>query len=339
MPFFMEFLNEEADSSLFVYHSSLGTVYLLLYVDDMVITGSNPSMIQSIITRLSKEFSMKDLGDIHYFLDVEVQANEKGLSLSQTKYALDLLQRASMLDAKPISTPFFVAALQYLIITRPDLSFGVNSICQFMHALIEDHFCVLKRILRYVKGTPHYGLQLHKQSIRDLLAYSDADWARCPDIRRFTTGYAIFFGANLVYWSSKKQSIVSHSSAKVEYRSLAVATTNIAWIIQLFRDLHVTPSALPKILCDNKSAIFMVVNPVTRPRSKHIAIDYHFFRELVANGTLKVEFVLSHLQLADSLTKGITKPQFFLFQSKLSVTPSNMLNLKGGDKEEAYDPP
>ena len=123
----------------------------------------------------------------------------------------------------------------------------------------------------------------------------------------------LFFCTNLVSWSFKKQSTVSRSSVEAEYRSLAVATVDIAWIVQLLRDLHVTLSTTPKILCDNQSAIFMAVNPVTRPHSKHIAIDYHFVRELVANGTLKVAFIPSHLQLADSLTKGVTKPQFFLF--------------------------
>ncbi|RVW25418.1 Retrovirus-related Pol polyprotein from transposon RE1 [Vitis vinifera] len=215
------FHSSQADSSLFVYHSSLGTVYLLLYVDDMIITGSTPSLVHTFITRLSNKFSMKDLGDLHYFLGVEVQANEKGLFLSQTKYALDLLQRASMIDAKPISTPFVVGqhlsaegtlfsdptlfrslagALQHLTITRLDLSFS----------------------------TAHHGLQLHKQSTRDLLGYSDADWAGCPDTRRSTTGYAIFFGANLISWSSKKQSTVSRSSAEAKYRSLAITTADIA---------------------------------------------------------------------------------------------------------------
>ena len=124
-----------------------------------------------------------------------------------------------------------------------------------------------------------------------------------------------------------------------EYRSLVVATVDIAWIVQLLRDLHVTLSTTPKILCENQSAIFMVVNPVTRPRSKHIAIDYHFVHELVANGTLKVAFIPSHLQLADSLTKGVTKPRFFLFQSKLSVIPSPTLTLQGDDKGESFDSP
>ncbi|XP_034685771.1 uncharacterized mitochondrial protein AtMg00810-like [Vitis riparia] len=150
-----------ADSSLFVHHTIAGTVYLLLYVDDMVLTTTNPALIKTLITRLSKEFAMKDLGSLHYFLSVEVQHNSQGLFLSQTKYALDLLQRADMIEAKPISTPFvvgqhlsttgklfsdptlfrsFAGALQYLTITRSDLSFSVNSICQYMHAPTEDHF-------------------------------------------------------------------------------------------------------------------------------------------------------------------------------------------------------
>ena len=226
-------------------------------------------------------------------------------------------------------------ALQYLTITRPDLSFSVNSICQYMHAPTEDHFRALKRILRYVKGTVHHGLQLHRTSSHELLAYSDADWAGCPDTQRFTSGYLIFFGPNLVSWCSKKQSIVSHSSAEAECRSLAITTAEVAWIVQLLRDLHPPLPSFPKILCDNRSALFMAVNPITRSRSKHIVIDYHFVRELIANGSLKVAFTPSHLQLADSFTKGVSKPQFLLFCNKLHVIPSTTLSLQGGDKAES----
>ncbi|RVW50549.1 Retrovirus-related Pol polyprotein from transposon RE1 [Vitis vinifera] len=284
-----------ADSSLFVHHTTAGTVYLLLYVDDMVLTGTNPTLIKTLITRLSKEFAMKDLGSLHYFLRVEVQHNSQGLFLSQTKYALDLLQRADMIEAKPISTPFVVEALQYLTITRSDLSFSVNSIFQYMHASIEDHFRALKRILHYVKGTVHHGLQLHRTSFHELLAYSDSDWAGCPDTRRSTSGYLIFFGANLVSWCSKKQSTVSRSSVEAEYRSLAIITAEVAWIVQLLRDLRLPLPSSPNILCNNKSALFMAVNPVSQSQSKHIAIDYHFVRELIANGSC---YSFYHTQLA-----------------------------------------
>ncbi|XP_057954249.1 uncharacterized mitochondrial protein AtMg00810-like [Malania oleifera] len=179
---------------------------------------------------LKKAWLKLGVYNLYYFLDLEVQSNEKGLFLSHTKYALNLLQRASMIDAIPISTPFVVGqhlsiegkmfsdptmfrsltgALQYLTITRPDQSFSANPIFQFMHAPTKGHFCALKRILRYVIGTPHHGLQLHKQSSHDLLAYFDANWA----------GFS---------WSSKKQSIISRSSAEAEYHSLAIATADIA---------------------------------------------------------------------------------------------------------------
>jgi len=144
------FLASRADSSLFVYHGTHGVLYLLLYVDDMIITGSNQLMLRTLINRLAQEFSMKDRGDFHYFLGIEVIRNDKGIFLSQAKYALDLLTRADMVDYKPISTPFVVGshltesgtphcdatqfwslagALQYLTLTRPDLSYSVNSIC------------------------------------------------------------------------------------------------------------------------------------------------------------------------------------------------------------------
>jgi len=141
-----------------------------------------------------------------------------------------------------------------------------------------------------------------------LLAYSDADWVGCPDTLRFTTDYLIFLGPNLVSWCFKKQSTISRSSVKVEYRSLAVATVELAWIVQLLRDLCLQLSSPLKILYNNKTNIFMAANPVTRPRSKHIAIDYHFVHDLIANSSLKVAFVPSHLQLADSFTKRVTKP-------------------------------
>lgn len=234
----------------------------------MVITGDNSSLITTLITRLSTEFAMKDLGLLHYFLGVEVQQNTQAIFLSQTyKYALDLLTRANMVDAKPINTPFAVGphlsssgtpfsdptlfrslagALQYLTITRHDLSFSVNSICQFMHAPTDAHVQALKRILRYVKGTLHHGLQLHRNSSHDLLAYSDAGWGGCPDTSRSTSGYTVFLGHNLVSWCSKKQSTVSRSSAESE--------VEVAWIVQLLRDLQLPLASRPTVLCDNKSA-------------------------------------------------------------------------------------
>jgi len=141
---------------------------------------------------------------------------------------------------------------------------------------------VLSCIVHYVKGTTHHGLQLHKQSTHDLIAYFDANWIGCHDIRHSTTGYAIFFCANLISWSFKKQNIISHSSAEAQKPNIAGAeaefrSSDIAWLVQLLWELHVTLSASPRILCNNQSAIFMAINPVTHPQLKHIAIDFQTY--------------------------------------------------------------
>jgi hypothetical protein len=233
----------ESDSSLFIYHSANAIAYLLLYVDDIVLTASSDSLLQRIIASLSSEFAMSDLGALHHFLGVNVHRTSHGLFLSQQQYAMDLLERADMINCNPISTPIdtkcklsaqdgpsmkdpskyrsIVGALQYLTLTRPDLSYDVQQVCLFMHDPRETHLQLMKRILRYVQGTSHLGLQLYVGSSSELVAYSDADWAGCPDTRKSTSGFCVFLGKNLVSWSSKHQQTVSRSSAEAEYRAVA----------------------------------------------------------------------------------------------------------------------
>ena len=202
-----------------------------------------------------------------------------------------------------------------------------------MHAPTIDHFTALKRILRYVKGTYHFGLQLSQDSSQTLLGYSDADWAVCPVTRRSTTGFAIYFGSNLFSWGSKKQSTVARSSAEAEYRALASVAAELSWTLQLLQELQITLPSPPKLLCDNNSAIFIASNPVTKSRSKHIDIDYHFVRELVAKRVINLSFVPSHLQLADVFTKAVAKLQFLFDRGKLCVSPiSPMPTLRGDIK-------
>ncbi|XP_071739433.1 uncharacterized mitochondrial protein AtMg00810-like [Rutidosis leptorrhynchoides] len=241
--------------------------------------------------------SLLDLGKLNYFLGLEVTDTPTGLFLSQTKYARDILARADLLDSKPAATPLataknfsshgtafsdpthyrsLIGAHQYLTITRPDLSYAVNQVSQFLQAPTTDHFQAVKRILRYVKGTLTFGLTFSHAPSPWLLGYSDADWARCIETRRSTYGYSIFLGGNLVSWSAKKQPTVARSSCESEYRALANTASEMVWITHLFKELHVIPPTRPTILCDNKSAIFLSQNPVSRKRFKHIDIDYHF---------------------------------------------------------------
>ncbi|KAF5475042.1 hypothetical protein F2P56_006889 [Juglans regia] len=266
------------------------------------------------------------------------------------KYARDILLRADLLDSKPIATPMVVSthltaagsefnspttyqslvgALQYLTITRPDLTHAVNSVSQFMHSPRDQHFQAVKRVLRYLKGTLHFGLHIRSSKSLSISAYSDADWVGCPDTSRSTSGYAIFIGDNLVSWTSKKQSTVSRSSAESEYRALALTAAEVKWMLNILHDLHIQPKEKPTLLCDNTSAIFMTRNPVAQKGSRHINIDIHFVRELVCNDVLKIKHVPSHLQIADIFTKSLSRPLFQLFRSKLCVLPT-MLNLRGG---------
>ena len=318
------------------------TLYLLVYVDDLILTGNNREYISNFITRLHKEFAIKDLGRLSYFLGLEVNYTHDGLFLSQTKYALDILSRAGLLDGKPVFTPLststhltshgeafsdptlyrsLVGALKYLTITRPDLSYAVNQVSQFLHAPTTAHFQAVKRILRYVKGSLSLGLVYRRSATIPLVAYSDADWARCVETRRSTYGYSVFLGGNIVSWSAKKQPTVSRSSCESEYRAMANTTSEVVWITNLLRELHFPIFSTPSLYCDNKSAIFLSQNPVSHKRAKHIDLDYHFVRELVTSGRLNTRFIPTTQQVADLFTKSLPRPLFKHFRSMLCVGP------------------
>jgi hypothetical protein len=221
------FVASKSDTSLFVLRRGPDTAYLLLYVDDVVLTASSAHLLRNIIDQLLAEFSMKDLGPLHYFLGISVVRNSSGFFLSQHKYADELLDRANMLDCRPVSTLVdthaklsadagdpvadaseyrsIIGGLQYLTMTQPDLSYAVQQACMHMHAPRSHHLAMVKRILRYISGTADHGLHVHRSLTFDLVGYSDADWAGCPDTRRSISGYAVFLGDSLVSWSSKRQ--------------------------------------------------------------------------------------------------------------------------------------
>ncbi|KAJ9558576.1 hypothetical protein OSB04_013190 [Centaurea solstitialis] len=334
------FHQSRTDSSLFIYHSDRATAYLLLYVDDIILTATTTDFLQNIISQLSQEFSMTDLGALNYFLGISAVRSPNGLFLSQKQYATEILERANMTTCNPCNTPAepnrkldesgppmsdptlyrsLVGALQYLTFTRPDITFAVQQICLYMHDPREPHFHALKRILRYLRGTLDHGLQLHVSSTSDLRAYSDADWGGMPVSRRSTSGYCVFLGDNLVSWSSKRQGVVSRSSAEAEYREVANAVAETSWIRNLLRELHSPPHKATIIYCDNVSAIFMSSNPVQHQRTKHIEMDIHFVRDKVALGHVRVLHVPSSSQYADIFTKGISTTLFHDFRYSLNV--------------------
>ena len=214
-----------------------------------------------------------------------------------------------------------VGALQYLTITRPDLSLAVNYACQKMQAPTVGHFAALKRILRYLKGTLSHGLTFSPSSLQ-LQAYSDSDWARDSRDRKSTSGYCVFLGSNLISWCAKKQPTVARSSFEAEYRALAQASAELSWLTMLLVDLHIPPSCPPILWCDNISAISLASNPVFHARTKHIEVDYHFVREKVCAKSLVVRYVPTQLQLADIFTKPLATARFQELLSKLMVVSS-----------------
>ncbi|KAI3690613.1 hypothetical protein L2E82_48745 [Cichorium intybus] len=338
------FHSSASDSSLFIYHHGQHMAYLLLYVDDIILTASDNEFLRRIITTLSSEFAMTDLGNLHHFLGITVTRDQHGLFLSQANYARDILQRASMASCKPCTTPVdtsaklsatagdplpdgtlyrtLAGALQYLTFTCPDITYAVQQVCLFMHAPREPHFQFMKRILRYQQGTIDYGLQIVASPAHTLTAYSDADWGGCPDSRRSTSGYCVFLGDNLVSWSSKRQPTISRSSAEAKYRGVANAVAEATWLRNLLVELHVPLRKATVVYCDNISAVYLLQNPVQHQHTKHVEIDIHFVREKVRIGQVRVLHIPSSLQYVDIFTKGLPRHLYQQFRTSLSVSPT-----------------
>jgi hypothetical protein len=188
-----------------------------------------------------------------------------------------------------------------------------------MHNPREPHLTAMKRTLRYLQGTPDYGLLLHRSSSSDLVVYTDADWAGCPDTRRSTSGYAVFLRDNLVSWSTKQQNVVSRSSAEAEFHAVANGVAEATWLRQLLHELQTSSSRCTLVYCDNISAVYLSTNPVQHQRTKHVEIDLHFVREKVAIGQVCVLHVLTTSQFVDIFTKGLPSSMFNEFRSSLNI--------------------
>ncbi|GJV77506.1 ribonuclease H-like domain-containing protein [Tanacetum coccineum] len=256
------FSPSRCDSSLFIYTQGSQVAYLLIYVDDIILTASSPVLLQQIVDSLHKEFDMTDLGALNYFLGISAVRHPTGLFLSQNKYARQLLERAHMVNCNPSRTPIntnsklglddvrvqdptlyrsLVGGLQYLIFTRTDLSYAVQQVCLYMHDPREQHFTALK------------------------FGYTDADRAGCPFTRRSTSGYYMFLGNNLLSWSAKRQHTISRSSAKAKYQGVANVVAETAWIHNLLCELHSPLLTATLVYCDNVSTD---IAKISRKQSK-----------------------------------------------------------------------
>ncbi|KAG7578958.1 Reverse transcriptase RNA-dependent DNA polymerase [Arabidopsis thaliana x Arabidopsis arenosa] len=338
------FKKSESDHTLFTLQNDQGIVVVLIYVDDLIISGSNKEGIKSIKTSLHNAFDIKDLGVLKYFLGIEVCRSPEGLFLSQRKYTLDLLKLTGKLGAKPVSTPLepgykvnrkgekddrpyhcpeqyrrLVGKLIYLTYTRPDISFAVNQVSQHMKEPTVYHWSMVDRILKYLKGSPGQGIWMGKNSSTEIVGYCDADYGGDRNDRHSTTGFCTFIGGNLVTWKSKKQKVVSCSSAEAEYRAMKKLTNELTWLKALLKDFGIEQKTPITFHCDNQAAIHIANNPVFHERTKHVEIDCHKTREKIEDGTILPCYTESSDQLADIFTKAASTQVCKFIHGKLGL--------------------
>nr|GEW14795.1 homogeneously-staining region [Tanacetum cinerariifolium] len=301
----------------------LNTNLTLLQVDDILIVGKDSAFISTIKKHLHTQFSIKDLGHLHYYLGIEFLRNSSGLATTQRKYALELLECADVLDNKPIATSMdpiiklnstdgylipdpstyrtLVGKLRYLTITRPYISFAAQALSQYSHSPRSSHFDALLRVLRYIKLCLGQGLFFPSKNNLYLATYCDNDWASCATARRS------------------------------KYRVLADSTCEISWLKSLLLDLQVTISTPSLVMCDNVSTIALANNPIHHARTKHIEIDCHFVRDKIKQGQISPCFVPSKFQVADILTKCLSRVLHYNCLSNLGICDPYTLPTCEGD--------
>lgn len=335
------FTQSKSDYSLFTKSTGSSFMALLVYVDDIVLASNDQQTIREFIGFLNTHFKLKDLGPLKFFLGLEIARSTAGISVCQRKFALDILSDTGHLASKPALFPMdsnakfsasdgdliddpksyrrLIGRLLYLTITRPDLTFAVHTLSQFMQAPRKPHLDAAFRILRYIKAAPGQGLFFPASSSCHLKAFCDSDWASCPDTRRSVSGFCVFLGDSLISWKSKKQTTVSRSSAEAEYRAMAAVCCEIVWLFQLLHDLQVSHSQAALLFCDSKAALHIAANPVYHERTKHIEIDCHVVREKIQQGLVRTLHVSSSNQLADLFTKPLGSAVFQALLSKMNI--------------------
>ncbi|XP_028088677.1 uncharacterized protein LOC114289206 [Camellia sinensis] len=324
----MDFIQCHSDHTCFIRRQPNGRcIILLVYVDDIILTGDDSIGIAKVKQGLSRVFDIKDLGPLKYFLGIEVAHSCSGISLSQWKYTLDLLRDTSMMRCKSASTPMdlnlklspesgellsdpsryqrLVGRLIYLTNTRLDLTFTVSVVSQFMHSPRTAYLDVVHHILRYLKSCPGLGLFFNGGIQTGLSCFTNVDYACSLIDRRSTSGVCTFLGTHLLSWKSKRQAIVSRSSAEVEYRAMAHGTCELLWLWSILTELGFEENNSSKLFCDNKSAILLASDFVLHERTKHIEVDIHFILEKVRADIVCPSFVPSSDSTTDIFTKSI----------------------------------
>ncbi|KAM0001541.1 putative RNA-directed DNA polymerase [Helianthus debilis subsp. tardiflorus] len=303
-----------------------------VYVDDIIVTGPKERDIGIFKSKMKSAFEMSDLGQLSYYLGIEVDQQKTGIILKQSAYAKKILKLAGMTECNSSKFPMhhklkltkegegkevdptlyrrLIGSLRYLIHTRPDISYSVGVVSRFMEKPKENHLLAVKHILRYIKGSVHYGLKYRSGGDGKLLGYSDSSFGTDLVDRRGTTGTVFYLSNNLITWSSQKQRTVALSSCEAEFMVATEAACQALWLRNLVSELTGKKAECVKILVDNEGSIALMKNPVFHGRSKHIDTKFHFIRECVDRDLIIVEHVSGDLQKADLLTKALPLIKF-----------------------------
>lgn len=337
----------QTDSDPCIYRASEGDMCIIgVYVDDIVLAGKSEDRLKEVKEELAKQFDIKDMGKLHYFLGMKVVQNDQTSEvwIGQPAYTKSVLQKFGMENAKPVNTPVdtctklvkatededsidqqlyqsAVGSLLYLsVATRPDITYAVSNVAKFCSYPMKEHWSGVKRIMRYLKGTVNFGILYNNQGSKKCIGYSDADWGGDLDDRKSTSGYLFQIGEGPVSWRSKKQTSVALSTAEAEYMALASAAQEAVWMRLLTAELSDRPMEAVTVFEDNQSAIQMTKNPHFHGRAKHIGIKFHFIRELVSDGTVKLQYCPTEEMIADMLTKGLPRDQFNKLRQMAGIT-------------------
>ena len=336
-----KFKQSEADPCIYVRDTSIVAVY----VDDLIIATKTEGEMQLVKELLHSQFKMKDMGELHYCLGITIRqdTNEKTVEIQQKQYILRMLEKYGLQDSKPVSTPAdpnvrlrkddgvskavnpvlyqsMVGSLLYAgIATRPDISHAVGAVSKFSSKPSEAHLTTVKRIFRYLKGTTDVSLKYRKFKSAQLIGYSDADYAGDLDDRHSTSGNVFLMCNGAVNWLSKKQPIVTLSTAEAEYVALSTATQEAVWLRKLLKDFGESQDQATMIMEDNQGTICIAKNPIEHSRTKHIDVRYHYIREALHEKIIELNYCPTEEMIADILTKPLPKGRFEILRDKMGL--------------------
>ncbi|KAJ9555546.1 hypothetical protein OSB04_010160 [Centaurea solstitialis] len=350
------FVRGKIDSTLFLKKYPKHILLVQIYVDDIIFGSTNPKLCEKFELLMKSEYKMCMMGELTFFLGLQIKQSEKGIFINQGKYVHEMLKKFDLTSCTPMKTPMapplsldkdskgkpvdvtlyrgMIGSLLYLTASRPDIMYSTCLCARYQAEPKESHLTAVKRIFRYLKGTPNMGLWYSKDSGFDLTAYSDSDFAGCKIDRKSTTGGCHLLGGKLVSWTSKKQNSVSTSTAEAEYVAAGICCAQVLWLRNQLQDYDIQLSKIP-IYCDNTSAIAIANNPVLHSKTKHIEVRYHFIRDHVMNGDIELHFVPTEYQLADLFTKPLDVTRFNMLLSELGMMAATTSSLDAQLSSEA----